>query len=80
MATKTAKQPPVIHEAFDVKKDEKAVAAKTAPHTIEQPKPAPAKPPRMGIRGIEQRRVPFCFDASGAKVVAAPHPDAGEPW
>lgn len=76
MATKTAKTPPTVHPAFDVK----AIEAKTAPHTIEQPKPAPAKPPRMGIRGIEQRRVPYCFDASGAKVVAAPHPDAGEPW
>lgn len=79
MATKQAKTPPTVHPAFDVK-DEKAVAAKTAPHTIEQPKPAPAKPPRMGIRGIEQRRVPYCFDAAGRKVVAAPHPDAGALW
>lgn len=68
MATKAAKTPPKIHPAYDI-------VAERQP----EPQPVTQRVTGVGERGVE-KSVPFVIDGAGRKIIAAPHPLAGNPW
>jgi hypothetical protein len=68
---RAVKTPPILQPAREQLSEKDDVLRTSSP--------APQRVTGVGERGTEQG-VPFEIDGAGRKFVAAPHPQAGNPW